>query len=156
MGMENWLSKISCLACWEWWEVALAIASGGIGWFLRKITSDRKLDAILDKHIIDDLELIAEYMDWWADNQRPDGKIDFIEKGRKDVEKLLNIQTLMGKYSDWILTEGMPEEKRAMIIRSDALDSIDAIRRCGHREAKKIRKKELEGSDKKPLPWVNS
>lgn len=108
-----------------------------------KLASDRNFEAILDEHIIADLKFIEEYMDWWEDNQRPDGKVDFLRKGRKNAKKLLEFPTLLAKHRDWIRVDYAPEE-RARGISLDASNSIDAIRRYGHKKAKEIRKKELE------------
>ena len=131
----------------------LSVSGTGIGYYIKKTTSDKKLDEILDKHIIDDLKFIAEYMDWWEDNQGPDGRVDFVRKGRKNAEKLLEIPTLIAKHLDWLSVDYTPEE-RAKGIRLDALNSIDAIRRYGHKEAKKIRKEELQNSiQKEETKW---
>ena len=126
----------------------MAVFSGAVGWFLGKITSDRNFEAILDQHIIDDLKFIEEYMDWWVDNQGPDGKVNFIGKGSKNAKKVLELPAIFAKHRDWILID-RPQEKRAEGIRLDASNSIDAIRRHGHKQAKKIRKKELQNSSQK-------
>ena len=149
----DWLSKIPCAACWEWWDIVLGILSvfGAVtGYYIRKITSDKTLDEILDRHIIDDLKFIEEYMEWWEDNQGPDGKINFVRKGRENAKKLFEFPTLLNKYRDWISGDYAPEEL-AKGIGLDASNSIDAIRRYGHKKAKKIRKKELQNPVKSKL-----
>ena len=120
----------------------LSISGTGIGYYIRKITSDRKLDEILDRYIIDDLKFIEEYMDWWQDNQGSDGRVDFVGKGSKNAKKVLELPTLLAKHRDWV-SANYPPEERAKKIWLDASNSIDAIRRYGHKKAKKIRKKEL-------------
>ena len=149
--MECWFSKIVSLPCWEWWDIAMAglsVSGTGIGYYIKKITSDRKLDEILDRHIIDDLKFIEEYMDWWMDNQKPSGEINLVGKGSENAKKLLELPTLLAKHRDWVSVNYPPEE-RAKKIWLDASNSIDAIRRYGHKEAKKIRKEELQNYSKK-------
>lgn len=155
--MENWITKISCAACWEWWDIVMAslsVSGTGVGYYIKKITSDRKLDEILDRHIIDDLKFIEEYMEWWEDNQGPDGRVDFVRKGRENAKKLFEFPVLIAKHRDWISVDYTPEE-RAKGIRLDASNSIDAIRRYGHKKAKKIRKEELQNPSQKEEPRWN-
>ena len=126
----------------------MAVFSGAVGWFFGKMTSDKKLDAILDQQIIDDLKFIEEYMEWWEDNQNQDGTVNFVGKGRENAKKLLEFPTLIAKHLDWLSIDYTPE-KRAKGIKLDALNSIDAIRRYGHKEAKRIRREDIQNSSQK-------
>ena len=105
--------------------------------------NDSRMDEIKSRHTVDDLRIIEEYANWWTENQRPDGKIDFLEKGIRDVDRLFAIQTLLEKYSDWFSTEpeGIPEAERMEHIRSEVVESIDLITKHGYKKALKIRQK---------------
>lgn len=125
-AVVEWIMDILHLACWEWWNAVVASVSAIATWFTTKFFLGRKFDDIHAEHIINDLEFIEEYMEWWIDNQNPDGSVDFVEKERKDVRKLFSLQTLLEKHSDWVSAD-YPSKERAKKIWSDASDSIDLI-----------------------------
>lgn len=146
--MECWFSKIPCIACWEWWDIAVASISALTAWFTTKFFLGKKIDEnvneIKARYTIDDLKFVEDYMDWWEENQKPDDDVEFIDKKWSDAKKLFDAQTLIGKHVDWFSSvNDMPRETRASIISSQASESIDLIRKHGYKKALEIRKREL-------------
>ena len=143
--MECWISKIPCLACWEWWGVVMGVASFIGGVIADKLFLGKKIDKLIgpsDTVVINDLKEFEEAMARWEKEQNSKGQFSPAKGSMEDYKFVFTVLDLREKYwEDWLsIDESIPFEKHARKIREEAIKSISLIRQYGYKKAKKIRR----------------
>lgn len=152
--MECWISKMACLACWEWWDIALAGFSFIGGFIADKFFVGRKIDQLRteqrekdteqrERTTLEDLSRIKEVLEKWMNLRDPDtGKTDWRQTPVEDVYELSG---LFAKHKgDWFSAD----EPLAKKILAQVRVSLRDIHLHGYKKAKEMRKKELHKVEK--------
>ena len=110
---------------------------------LKDIESDMRL--LKDEHLINNLERIKAYFLWWEKHQGPDGVLDMskIDEAFHSDEAVrwYDMQEMRIEYKHWYPFEDNDPKLTARRIIYGIEESLHLIRKHGHEEALKIRKR---------------
>lgn len=157
--MECWISKISCLACWEWWDLAVATVSAITAWFTTKFFLGRKIERLEERNTIKDFERFQEITNKWEAARDP--KTGIMDRRTMSLDEVYEFIAFSRKYEDWLY---LPHEKTSFLWTTSkrATWALRLIRLHGDKAAKKLIRKELyeeienEKSRVKRWPWENT
>lgn len=139
-----------CLACWEWWDLAVATVSALGGWLLHKFTLKKEFETlqteILIKELRDIRTVTAQYH---YEIQDPEtGKVDMRKAHEKQTDvSMPDLNSLLIKHWEWVVIDkATPPNKRWLAYSLEADSSIQLIREHGLEKAREHKKK------RDPLP----
>ena len=142
--MEYWISKIPCLGCWEWWEIALGISNliVAAGWYFHNLGKSTQLEQM---SIINDLKdirkITAEYHYKIQDPETE--KVDFKKAHQEQTDvSIPDLNFLLKQHKEWVVIDKTtPVGKRWLAMSLEADRSIQLIREHGLKKAREHKKK---------------